>query len=86
MSSCCCRNRRLRVSGPDPEQLEKREPAANPELSSGVDLIYLGGGGLSLVGESSGERYHVSARQRHFTVHVGDSDAILRNRNFMRRP
>ena len=65
---------------PAPETLP-----ANPTVSGGVAMVYLGSGLREVQGTSSGLRYVVAGQRRHFRAEPGDVDGLLRDREFMLR-
>lgn len=76
-SSCCGGSLRRRV-----KKVVSTLPP-NPKIDRGVTIIYLGSGDVKLVGEASGLTYYASDHKRHFKVHLGDADSILRRRDFI---
>lgn len=61
-----------------------REPLpANPTLSGGIAMIYVGSGRREVEGPRSGLRYFVSGERRHFKAEPSDVDLLVRRREFM---
>ena len=80
VDACCGQPRSRRKSRPAQEPLP-----ANPAMTGGVALVYLGSGLREVRGSSSGLRYFVAGHRRHLRVEPGDVDALLRGREFMLR-
>jgi hypothetical protein len=75
---CCGQPQRRRRMGPAQEPLP-----ANPTLTGGVAMIYLGSGRREIAGSSTGHRYFVADQRRHFRAAPSDVDDLLRRREFM---
>jgi hypothetical protein len=66
-------------------QVQSSQPP-NPVIHTGVNVIYLGSGDITLKGENSGLTYYASDHRRQFKVHTEDAKSILRQRDFILRP
>lgn len=79
--SLCCggtlRRRRVQNRTPLPP---------NPRLKEGVDVVYLGSGDVSIVGEVTKLNYFASDHRRHLRVASDDAPGILRRRDFIQAP
>jgi len=78
-SSCCGSN------------LKRSKPAVapiptNPKVQRGKAVIYLGTGAFRIKGAESGNIYHASDHQRHFSVEAADLPSVLRNPNIILKP
>lgn len=58
----------------------------NPIIHSGVTVIYLGSGNITIKGENTGVTYYASDHRRQFKVHTEDAKSILRQRYFILSP
>jgi hypothetical protein len=76
VSGCCGQPapRRARAA-PETERLPR-----NPQVSSGVRLLYLGSGRKDFTGPESSLAYVVSEHRRDFVVHPGDVPGLLKKR------
>ncbi len=66
--------------------MPKENIPLNPQISRGIEVIYVGAGYLSITGESSGLIYYVSDHNRHFTVASEDADDIVKNKSIIYKP
>jgi len=67
--------------------IKEKEPIpANPKISRGVPLIYVGSGKKSFKGKATDSVYYVSDHFRHFRVHPEDAVSILSNGGIIRKP
>jgi hypothetical protein len=80
VDACCGQPRSRRTTRPAQEPLP-----ANPTVTGGVAMVYLGSGLREVQGSSSGLRYFVAGHRRHFRAEPGDVDGLLRGREFMLR-
>jgi len=80
VDTCCGQPRSRRKARPAPEPLP-----ANPAVSGGVAMVYLGSGLREVQGSGSGLRYVVAGHRRQFRAQPGDVDGLLRSRDFMLR-
>jgi hypothetical protein len=73
---------------PGPRRRRPTPPVlpANPKVSRGVRLLYLGGGPRRLRGPATDAVYHVSEHRRAFTVHAADAPALSRLRDVILAP
>ena len=79
-NSCCGSYSKQKI-------VQEKEPLpANPKISGGVALIYVGSGTTSFKGHATGSLYHVSDHSRHFRAHAEDADSLLSNRTIIRKP
>lgn len=75
------------------EQIPKRKNITgvknlpkNPNITNGIEVIYLGAGDLKFKGKTSGLTYYVSDHRRRFTADTKDLPSILKMRNFILKP
>lgn len=80
MNGCCGQPVRVRRS-PAPKPLP-----ANPHVTKGVRLLYLGSGLRELRGSESGLVYWVADQRRDFVADLADEKGLLRNRFVILRP
>lgn len=80
MNGCCGQPSRPRRLTP-PKALP-----ANPRVSKGVKLIYLGAGLRELHGSASGLMYTVADHRRDFVADPEDVKSLLRSRFVILRP
>jgi hypothetical protein len=77
MTSGCCGQpspRRIRAAK-EGERLPR-----NPQVSDGVNLLFLGSGRKDFTGSVSNLKYVVSDHRRSFVVHAEDVSALLKKR------
>lgn len=71
---------------PNRKQIEEKSLPENPNLPSGIQVIYLGAGNLKIDGNASGLIYYFSDHRRRVTVHKDDAETILKRKDFIAKP
>ena len=79
-NGCCGQPARQRAA------VERPVLPANPRITSGVALLYLGSTKASFRGLASGLTYHVSPYRRRFDVRSEDASQLLRRRDVILSP
>ncbi len=79
INTCCGANIQRKAA------THKKLPA-NPVISKGMDVIYIGAGDFKIRSKIRDAVYYASDHRRHFKIYADDAGSVLANPNIILKP